>query len=408
MRITHVNKYYWPPHIGGVETALHDIATGVAARPGYEVRAIVANEAHGTVREMVDGVEVTRLGRVAAFSNTPIVPSLPRVIRTEATRPDPADLLHMHFPYPWGEISWLRASRSGHAGAGLPTVVSYHSDIVRQKKTLAVYTPLLDRFLDRVDVIIASSPNMVEHSPFLAPRAAKCRVVPYGIDVEHFADTPRLLQCAAQLRSTHERPLVLFVGRLVYYKGADVLVRAMVHVDADLVIVGSGPLEGELRELAVAHGVADRITWIPTIDGDALAAWYHAADVLALPSVARSEAFGLVQLEAHASGTPVVTTMLTTSVPFVNADGVTGFNVPVGDDGALASALQRVVGDPELRARLGSQARERARREFTIDRMVDDILVVYEEAIAAHRARATPDTVGSARVSADSTAGARS
>lgn len=402
MRITHVNKYYWPPHLGGVETHLHDIASGVAARAGYEVRAIVANEAHETVDETVDGVEVTRLGRMAALSNTPIVPSMPRAIRAEAVRPDPADLLHMHFPYPWGEVSWLRATRSGRPGAGLPTVVMYHSDIVRQRKTLAIYRPLLERFLDSVDVIIASSPNMVEHSPFLAPRAQKCRVVPFGIHVERFADTSQLAARAAKLRASHTRPIVLFVGRLIYYKGADVLVRAMANVDADLVMIGRGPLEGELRELAVAYGVADRITWVPPVNDEELAAWYHAADVFALPSVARSEAFGLVQLEAHASGTPVVTTTLTTGVPFVNAHGVTGFNVPVGDVGALASALQRLVGDSELRAQLGAQARERAQRDFNVDRMVDDTLRVYEEALTLHRERDVADAVRSALPAAGS------
>ena len=276
MRITHVNKYYWPPHLGGIETHLHDIASGEAARDGLEVRAIVANESRETVRETVDGVDVTRLGRVTALSNTPIAPSMARAIRAEATRPDPADVLHLHFPYPWGEVSWRRAH------AGLPTVLMYHSDIVRQKKALALYRPVLERFLDEVDLIIASSPNMVEHSPFLSPRAEKCRVVPFGIHVERFAETPGLLTRATGLRAPHKRPIVLFVGRLIYYKGADVLVRAMAHVDADLVMIGRGPLESELRELAVAHGVADRITWVPPVGDDELAAWYHAADVFAL------------------------------------------------------------------------------------------------------------------------------
>jgi len=252
---------------------------------------------------------------------------------------------------------------------------------VRQRVMLAAYRPFLRSFLDKVDLVIASSPNMVEHSPFLAPIADKCRVVPYGIDVDRYAPNDATDARAAELRAGHARPIVLFVGRLIYYKGADVLVRAMADVDADLVIVGRGPLEGELRQLASAAGILDRITFLPPLPDDELRAWYRAADVFCLPSVARSEAFGLVQLEAHASGVPTVSTTLTTSVPFVNQNGVTGLTVPPGDVTALAQALQTLVTDDELRRTLGEQALERVRRDFTIGRMVEDTVRVYEEAM---------------------------
>jgi rhamnosyl/mannosyltransferase len=156
---------------------------------------------------------------------------------------------------------------------------------------------------------------------------------------------------------------------------------------ADLVMIGRGPLEGELREIAVASGIAGRITWLDPVDDDELAAWYHAADVFALPSVARSEAFGLVQIESHAAGTPVVSTDLTTGVPYANLDGVTGLTVPVGDVSALAGALNRLLGDDELRERLGHQARERALSQFTIPQMVAGHLSAYAEAIERHASK---------------------
>jgi rhamnosyl/mannosyltransferase len=161
----------------------------------------------------------------------------------------------------------------------------------------------------------------------------------------------------------------------------------MEHVDADLVLIGRGPLEGQLREIAVARGLDYRTSFIPQQDEAELAAWYHAADVFALPSVARSEAFGLVQIEAHAAGTPVISTNLTTSVPYANLDGVTGLVVPVGSVQALADALRRLLGDDALRARLGEQARKRALSQFTIPRMVDNVQAVYAEAIELHAAR---------------------
>jgi len=372
MRVTMINKYY-PPHLGGIEVSLARLATALALRPEMDVRVLVANEARDDVTETLEGVEILRMGRLFAYASTPVALGMTNAIRHEATRRTRADLLHLHFPYPWGEISWLRAAPK------LPGVVTYHSDIVRQKRMLALYRPILERFLDRIDLVIASAPPMVEHSPFLSPVAEKCRFVPFGIPVERFEATPETVARAEALRAGHERPIVLFVGRLIYYKGADVLVRAMRHVDADLVMIGRGPLESELRELAVAHGVNDRVTWVPGVSDEDLAAWYRAAAVFCLPSVAPSEAYGLVQLEAHASGTPVVSTNLPTAVPWVNEDGVTGLVVPVGDAEALGDALARIVTDVELRARLGAQAEERARHEFTVERMVDRTVAVYEE-----------------------------
>lgn len=373
MRVTMVNKYY-PPHLGGIEHHMRDLADALTAR-GHEVRALVANENRETVHEAVGAVQVMRLGRAFAYSSTPVALGLRRAIKATASGDAPADLLHLHFPYPWGEVSWLTA------GAGLPTVMTYHSDIVRQKAMLAVYGPILHRVLDRVDLILASSPDMVEHSPFLSRVAEKCRVVPFGIDVDRFALSGDLAARAVDVRAAHVRPIVLFVGRLVYYKGVDVLVEAMAHVDADLVIVGSGPLEAQLRGRIAELGMSDRTLLLPPLSADDLAVWFNAADVFCLPSVARSEAFGLVQLEAHASGTPVVSTKLTTGVPFVNQDGVTGLTVTPGDVTELAEALSALCGDTTLRERLGAQARQRARADFTIDRMVEDTLAVYHEAI---------------------------
>jgi rhamnosyl/mannosyltransferase len=374
-----VNKYY-PPHLGGIEFHLRDLAEALAAREDISVRAIVANALDERVEEVINGVEVVRLPRWREYSSTPIVRRMARALRSEAEgtlvrgggRPD---LFHLHFPYPWGEYSWLRAR------TGVPTVVTYHSDIVRQKAALELYKPYLRRMLQEVDLVIASSPNMVAHSPFLSEVSHKCRVVPFGIDVERFAATPAVVRRAAELREGHERPIVLFVGRLIYYKGAEVLVRAMARVDADLVMIGSGPLERSLRELAAEMRIADRVAFLGGQPFDELVAWYHAADVFCLPSIARSEAFGLVQLEAHASGTPVVSTDLTTGVPFVNQHEETGLVVRPDDPRALAEALTALVEDESLRKRFGQRALERAQTAFTTERMVEDTLCVYREAL---------------------------
>ncbi|GAB4247515.1 MAG: glycosyltransferase [Thermoleophilia bacterium] len=380
VRVAMVNKYY-PPHLGGIEHHLRDLAEALAMRGDARVRVLTANESRRRVDEIIRGVEITRLRRLTAPASTPITPGLPFGLhRTQTRDSNTADLLHLHFPYPWGELSWFLAR------PGIPTVLTYHSDIVRQKALLDLYRPLLRRVLDRVDLVIASSPNMVRHSPFLRGREAKCRVVPFGIDVERFGPHPSTQARAAELRRQYGSPLTLFVGRLIYYKGAEVLLRAMTKTPGRLIIIGRGPLEQDLRDLTADLGLVGRVFFLPPVEAKELAAWYRAADVFCLPSVARSEAFGLVQLEAHASGTPVVSTNLTTGVPYVNQDGITGLVVPPGDPERLARALSRLLDDVELRRRLGHQAEARARRHFTIQRMVDGTMEVYREALQARTA----------------------
>ena len=385
LRVTMVNKYYSPPHLGGVEAVVQTLSEGLVEHAGARVRALVCNEAASGAADVVGGVRVLRLPRLFSVSSAPVAPGLPAALRAEAglsgpLGPEPSDVLHFHAPYPWGELSFLLARPD------LPSVVLYHSDIVRQRRLLALYGPFLERFLDSVDVIVTSSPDMVRNSPMLSPRADRCRVVPFGLPESRLTAASGVDERAAQLRDMHAgRRLVLFVGRLVYYKGVDVLLEAMMQVDADLVLVGRGPLEDELRRRAAASGL--RATFLPPQDDAELAAWYRAADVFCLPSVARSEAFGLVQIEAHAAGTPVVSTALPTGVPFANLDGVTGLIVPPGSSAALAAALRRLLDDEDLRRRLGAQARARVSREFTVPRMVAGTVEAYREAVEVHARR---------------------
>ncbi len=387
LRVTMVNKYYSPPHLGGVETVVRTLAEGLVEHAGARVRTLVSNESRRLIQERLAGVEVTRLPRHLRLSSAPVALGMRRALRAEVNSgspdtPDTRHIVDLHSPYPWGELCFLEARLD------VPSVVHYHSDIVRQRMMLVAYKPFLEAFLDRVDLIVTASPDLIAGSSLLAPRASKCRVVPYGLPLEHLATDKDIERRAAALRAQHgERRLILFAGRLVYYKGLELLLEAMVGVDADLVLIGEGPLRAALGERAAALGLTPRVAFLPHQVEPELAAWYRAADVFCLPSVARSEAFGLVQIEAHAAGTPVVSTRLTTGVPFANQDGVTGLTVAPGDAPALRGALNRLLTDDELRSRLGRQAQTRALHDFTVPRMVADTVKVYEEAIERHAAR---------------------
>jgi len=205
---------------------------------------------------------------------------------------------------------------------------------------------------------------------------ARCHVVPLGIYPTRFETAPPE---ALEIRKRFGPRVILGVGRLIYYKGFEHLISAMRQVDAKLLIAGEGPLRATLEELARRNGTAHKVTFVGAPPD--LTPYYHAADVFVLAAVARSEAFGLVQLEAMAAGKPVVNTKLASGVPFVSLDGVTGITVPPADSDALAAALNRLLADPELCARLGRAGRERVRREFSAALAAQRTMEIYHSVL---------------------------
>lgn len=361
LRVLHVGKFY-PPYMGGIETHLQNLCNEL--RDLVDLKVLVSNSSTQTIEETVEGVSVTRVGTRATLSAAPISPGLVSRIRREA-----ADIVHLHHPNPIAVMAYLM---SGHRGK---MVITYHSDIVRQKALGRVFQPFLDRSLAWADAIIATSPNYLATSTVLQAHRDRCEVLPYGIPVEQFANRDEA--AIARLRERYGSRVVITVGRLIYYKGFDVLVRAMKDVNGTLLVVGDGPLRAELEAQALSLGISDRVHFLGEIHNRDIAAYYHASDVFALASVARSEAFGIVQLEAMACGLPVVNTGLDSGVPFVSLDGLTGLTVPPGDSVALSRALNKLLDDDELRGRLGDAARKRVDTEFTAPVMGRRMLDLY-------------------------------
>ncbi len=361
MKILHIYKDY-PPILGGIENHVKLLAEGQAHR-GYQVTVLVTNPAGAkTVIAEEGGVRVIRAGRVATIASTPLSLALPAQLAR--SRPD---VVHLHFPYPVGEVSqWLL-----HRGQA--TVLTYHSDIVRQAGILRLYRPLLRRVLRDVQAIIIGSPPM-RKSAYLAEHQDKLHLIPYGIPLARFRDA----MPAPGVQDAAALPTLLFVGRLRYYKGLDYLIRALPQIRARLLVVGIGPMEAEWRKLAADLSVGERITWLGEVPDAHLPALYHAADLFVLPASHTSEAFGLVQVEAMAAGLPVVCTELGTGTSYVNQDGVTGRVVPPRDPAALAAAINALLADPAERARLAAGAQARVAAEFDLPIMVRRVLELYE------------------------------
>jgi len=211
---------------------------------------------------------------------------------------------------------------------------------------------------------------------------SRLHVVPFGTDLTRFQ---RPAQGVEAIRARGKGRKVIFaLGRHVYYKGFEFLIRALREVpQVHLLLGGRGPLTDELARLVAKLGLADRCEFLGRIPEDALPAHYQACDVFCMPSVERAEAFGFVQLEAMAAGKPVVCCELRNGVTYVNRHGETGLVVPPADPDALAAALRRLSLDDDFRERLGRQARERALREFTLEAMARGTLRVYRNVLEA-------------------------
>jgi rhamnosyl/mannosyltransferase len=385
--VCHLAKFY-PPATGGIETHLQTLGRA-QSRLGAEVRVVSVNHQDRAGQDMTwkalartetveedDGpVVVRRIGRCASLFRLEVCPGLAGL--GKRLRQWQTDVVHLHVPNPTMLLA-LVASRTS-----LPVVVTYHSDVVRQKTLGLVLRPFENLVFRRAAAILAASPTYMASSLMLQRHAGRVQLVPYGLDLEPILyPGPAARRHARRLREQHGSPLWLCVGRLVYYKGLNTALEALRHVPGRLLIIGEGPLARPLRHQARERGLGDRVVFLGRASSDELVGAYHAATALWFPSNARSEAFGLVQVEAMASGCPVINTDIPGSgVPWVSRHEESGLTVPVGDAGALAQAAWRLLTEPGLRERLARGARKRACREFDADTMANRTLEVYRSVL---------------------------
>lgn len=357
MRILELGKFY-PPHRGGIETVLATLAKGLV-QSGHQVTVLCAADQMKREDQEIQGVRVLRLPLLALIRSQPILWGLALELRRLAKD---ADIIHVHSPNPLMEflVSWL----------GKPYLITYHSDIVRQRWLGKIYRPLQHRYLEKSRRIIVGSQALLQSSATLQPFIGRCRMIPFGIETPLTAT------------KVERQDFALFIGRFVSYKGIDVLIASMRYFSQRVVIAGSGPLEKELREKVEAAGLAQRVTFeIQPSDGR-LADLLAVAGLLVLPSITTAEAFGMVLLEAMAAACPVVATRLPTGVSELVADGETGFLVPPANPQLLGEAISRLLGSKELRDRFGQRGRKRFDAHFSATNMINQYEAVLREVMA--------------------------
>jgi len=372
LRVCHLGKYY-PPAPGGIETHVRTLARSQADL-GAEVQVFCVNHQPGPTLVERDGpIAVTRFRRVASAAKLDACPEMIRALaRVEA------DILHLQVPNPTMILALLMARPR------IPLVVTYQSDLVRQRLSAALFRPLERLAYRRVCAILPTSPTYPPGSRFLRPYGAKIEVLPMGIDLRPYREPSAEARAEAdRIRARYAGPLWLGCGRLIYYKGFLNAIRALTRVPGTLLLVGDGPerpaLEAEARQL----GVADRVAFLGSMSYLDIVPYYLAAHAFLFPSNARSEAFGLVQVEAMAAGCPVINTSIPHSgVAWVSLHEETGLTVPIDDPVALADAANRLLSEPGLRDRLAAAGRLRASREFDHRAMAERSLAIYRRVLA--------------------------
>ena len=376
MKIVHVYAGYAPSAHGGIQRHLGLLREGLA-RAGHQVIVLAASSDARTRLEGDPAGRIVYAGTVGRVAGRRLCPSLPGWLRR--LRPG---ILHFHSPSPFSEIAGLLAS------VRCSTVVTYHCEVERHGWR-RLHDSLLQRLLRRADRIVVTSPQALESAPALAAHRGRCVVVPLGLDLARLGDSARAQAVARGVRDAAPGPVVLFVGRLRRYKGLDVLMEAMRGVPGTLVVVGRGPEEEALRRKAREPGLGGRVVFAGDVPDEDLPGYYRAANLLALPSVSRAEFFGQVLVEAMACGLPVVSTRLGTGTSLVNADGVTGTEVPPGDPEALAAAVRRLIENPDEARRMGERGRLRA-AGFDAQVMIDRTAALYADLAGSPR----PATAG--------------
>lgn len=360
MRLLQLNKYY-PPYRGGIETTVRTITELLQDRAIIEV--LTCNERNISEKEVNNKATIYKCGRLLRVGPMPVSISYLFKLRKVCKS---ADVVLLHMPFPWGDFAlWL----SGYKGK---VALWWHSDIVRQKRLLHVYKPLLKWTLNRADVIFAATQGHISGSSFLKPYQEKCKIVPFGVKEDLLLDGEK------HLVKQHDGPVrFLFVGRMVYYKGCEILVRAfanMTEKNCYLTMVGAKTeLSDYCEKIASELGIEKRICFTGDVPDMDVQRYFADSDVFVLPSIYKSEAFALVQLEAMAYGIPVINTNLPSGVPWVSIDGETGITVEPMDISGLSEAMDTLARDPVLRQRYGLAGRERVERYFTMKRMKDEL-----------------------------------
>lgn len=358
MRILTLTKFYHP-YRGGIETVSKNI-TEENIKAGLQSDVLCSNDSFKCEKSLIGGAKVFRSPRLISLKSTSICPAMPCQLRNLAQN---YDLLHVHFPDPMTALSLYLVKPE------IPIVIHWHSDIIKQKILKTFFQPLQDWCLTAAKKIIVTSEEYAKHSIDLKPYSHKISIAPIGIDESS----------KYRLRENIKKR-ILAVGRLTYYKGFDILIEAatLLPNDYHFTIVGDGELRKILQEKIDLLGLEGKVKLTGKLDDQELLRQFEENDLFCLPSTHKSEAFGVVLVEAMSFSLPIVTCNIEGSgVPWVNQHGVSGLNVEVNSPKDLAEAIQKILSDTDTYLKMSKQSFNRYQELFTVKEMMKRIWTTY-------------------------------
>lgn len=370
-KILHISKYYYP-YAGGIEDVCYNIINILKTESGISQRIFCFNDKNETVNELYEDVEITRVAVNRIIASQPISFCFYKELKRVMAEFKP-DTVTLHVPNPFAAYHLLRVM---HKETKL--IVYWHSDIVAQSILYNVIKPIETRLLSRANCIVTTSPTYIEYSKPLLSVKEKVVVIPNTINPNKFClTTEQMAEISVIKESYGNKPIVLFVGRHVKYKGLEFLIQATkyIHNDCKILIGGKGPLTDDLK--LAAKNIAN-IEFLGRIDDDKLAVFYHAADIFAFPSITKNEAFGVVLAEAMYCSTPAITFEIVGSgVNWVSLDQQTGIECPNSDPVKFGEAINMLLSNSSLRESLGCNAKKRVNDLFVIDQIRDVVIEIH-------------------------------
>ena len=366
MRVLHIFKEYYPDKLGGVQESIRQISKYTSDNG---VRNTVLTVSSGCHPPCIDFPEARVLRHKTSLDiySTPFSSSFFRNFRRTIQA---NDILHFHFPWPFAELSFLLS------GISKPSLVTYHSDIVRQKVLKKFYRPLFTIFMKKTNAIVVTSENYLRSSSDLKAFRDKCTVIPLTIGCRRFPESDE--GAVQAIRAEYGEDFFLFVGVLRYYKGLDFLLEAMQGIRRKLVIIGKGAEEERLKKRAAELGLSN-VVFTGYVDDVHLPAFYRLCRAFVFPSCERSEAFGLSLLEASNFSKPMISTELGTGTSLVNRHEETGIVVPPKNSAELHKALKRLSENELLSRKYGHNARRRCDQMFNAEVVGRQYLKVYND-----------------------------
>lgn len=374
LRVLHVYRTYFPESQGGLEEAIRQLCYSLK-KCGVESRVLATTALPNPGKWERDEAFLIQVKKQLEIASCSMSVGLLQEYRKQAQW---ADVINVHYPWPFADLIHILS------GVNKPLVITYHSDIVRQRVLNFFYSPLRNLFFRSADQIVATSPNYFASSDCLQKYASKTSIIPLGIAEETY-DT-ELPEDRQYVVDTYRKPFFLFIGVLRYYKGLHILIDAAKGLDADIIIAGAGPMEKKLRDQAQHIGL-DNVHFLGHISNSLKVALFKNSAAVVFPSHLRSEAFGVTLLEGAMYSKALISTELGTGTTHVNIHGETGFVVAPANHKALHEAMKKILADPALALRMGRQARLRFEKLFSGGVLARNYLDLYRNVFSRNGVR---------------------